>query len=79
MAIKSTTVFSIFQRSVSVTLEIIKKCFRKCGFDVENNCEVINDQIDGEFKELFDQFSSETDIDEYIDFDTEVVTCFASN
>ena len=58
----------------SVTPEIIKNCFRKCGFDVENNCEVINDQIDAEFLELFDQLSSQTDIDEYIQFDIEVVT-----
>ena len=58
----------------SVTLEIIKNCFRKCGFNVENNCEVVNDQIDVEFWELFDQLSSETDIDKYIDFDMEVVT-----
>ena len=58
----------------SVTLEIIKNCSRKCGFDVENNCEVINDQIDAEFRELFDQLSSETDIDEYIGFGIEIVT-----
>ena len=58
----------------SVTLEIIKNCFRKCGFDAENNCEVINDQIDAEFWELFDQVSSGTDIDEYIGFGIEVVT-----
>ena len=58
----------------SVTPEIIKNCFGKCGFDVENNCEVINDQIDAEFLELFDQLSSQTDIDEYIQFDIEVVT-----
>ena len=54
----------------SVTPEIIKNCFGKCGFDVENNC----DQIDAEFLELFDQLSSQTDIDEYIQFDIEVVT-----
>ena len=41
----------------SVTREIIKNCFRKRGFDVENNCEVINDRIDAEFQELFDQLS----------------------
>ena len=58
----------------SVTLEIVKIYFRKCGFDVENSCEVINDQIDAEFRELSDQLSSETAIDEYIDFDIEVVT-----
>ena len=45
-----------------------------CGFDVENNSEVINYQIDEEFRELLNQVSSETDIDEYIDFDTEDVT-----
>ena len=58
----------------SVTPEIIKNCFQRCGFDVENNCEVINNQTDAEFRELFDQLSSETDIDEYIDFDIKVVT-----
>ena len=47
---------------------------RVTGFDVENICEVINDQIRAEFPKLFDQLSSETDIDEYIDFDIEVVT-----
>ena len=31
-------------------------------------------QIDVEFRELFNELSSETDIDEYIDFDIEVVT-----
>ena len=41
----------------SVTQEIIKNCFRKRGFDVENNCEVTNDRIDTEFQELFDQLS----------------------
>ena len=44
------------------------------GFDVENNSEVINYQIDEEFRELLNQVSSETDIDEYIDFDIEDVT-----
>ena len=58
----------------SATPEIIKNFFRKCGFDVENNCEVINDQIDAELRNMFDQLSSETDIDKYIDFDMEVVT-----
>ena len=57
----------------NVTPEIIKNCFQKCGSDTENNCEVINDQIDAEFWELFDQLSSGTDIDEYIEFDIEVV------
>ena len=51
-----------------------QKLLRKCGFNVENNCEVVNDQIDVEFWELFDQLSSETDINKYIDFDVEVVT-----
>ena len=31
-------------------------------------------QIDVAFRELFNELSSETDIDEYIDFDIEVVT-----
>ena len=57
----------------NVTPEIIKNYFQKCGSDTENNCEVINDQIDAEFWELFDQLSSGTDIDEYIEFDIEVV------
>ena len=57
----------------NVTPEIIKNCFQKCGSDTENNCEVINDQIDAEFWELFGQLSSRTDIDEYIGFDIEVV------
>ena len=30
-------------------------------------------QIDAEFRELFDHLFSKTDIDEYIDFDIEVV------
>ena len=47
---------------------------KMCGFDVENNSEVINYQIDEEFREWLNQVSSETDIDEYIDFDTEDVT-----
>ena len=34
----------------------------------------MNGQIDVEFQEFFDQLSSETDIDEYIDYDIEVVT-----
>ena len=42
----------------SVTPEIIKICFQKYGFDIEDNCEVINDQIDVELQELFDQLSS---------------------
>ena len=41
----------------SVTREIIKNCFRKRGFDVENNCEVTNDRIDPEFQGLFAQLS----------------------
>ena len=31
-------------------------------------------RIDAEFRELFEQLSSETDIEEYINFDIEVVT-----
>ena len=31
-------------------------------------------RTDAEFRELFEQLSSETDIDEYINFDIEVVT-----
>ena len=58
----------------SVTPETIKNCFRKCGFDVENNSEVMNDQTDAEVWVLFDQLSSKTDIHKYIDFDIEVVT-----
>ena len=38
----------------SFTSKIIKDWFWKGGFDVENFCEVINDQIDAEFRELFD-------------------------
>ena len=30
-------------------------------------------QIDAEFRDLFDDFFSKTDIDEYIDFDIELV------
>ena len=33
-------------------------------------------QIDAEFRELYDQLSSATDINEYIDFDIEAVTSF---
>ena len=33
-------------------------------------------QIDAEFRELYDQLSSATDINEYIDFDIEAVTFF---
>ena len=58
----------------SVTTEIFKNCFQNCGFDVENNCEVINDQIDAEFLKLFYQLSFRTDMYEYIQFDIEVVT-----
>ena len=60
-------------KSSKTAPEIMKNAFRKCCFDVENNCEVINDQIDAEFWKLFHQLSSETDIDEYIDFDIEIV------
>ena len=58
----------------SVTPEIIKNCVWKCDFDVENNCETLNDQIDVEFREFVWSIFFETDIDEYIDIDTEVVT-----
>ena len=51
---------------MSVSPEINKNSFRKYVFDIEHNCEVINYQIDAEFQELFDQFSSETDIAEYM-------------
>ena len=63
---------------MSVTPEIIKNCFQTCGLDIENNCEVINDQIDAEIKELFDQLSPETDIDESIEIAIEVVTSLAA-
>ena len=36
----------------SVTPEIIKNCVWKCDFDVENNCETLNDRIDVEFREF---------------------------
>ena len=36
-------------------------------------------QIDAEFRELFDELSSETVINEYIDFDIEVVYILTSN
>ena len=45
-----------------------------CVFYIENNCEVTNDQINAEFRELFDQLSSETEIDDNIDFDIEAAT-----
>ena len=35
---------------------------------------MINNQTDAEFWESLDHFSSETDIDEYISFDTKIVT-----
>ena len=35
-------------------------------------------QIDAEFREMFDQISSETVMDEYIDFDIDVVTSLSA-
>ena len=35
-------------------------------------------QIDAEFRELFDQLSSETAMEEYIDFDIEIVTSLSA-
>ena len=35
-------------------------------------------QIDAEFRELFDQLSSETAMEEYIDFDIENVTSLSA-
>ena len=46
---------------------------QKYGFDVENNSDA-NEEIDTEFQELFEQMSAENTIDEYIDFDADVVT-----
>ena len=57
----------------SVSTEIIKQCFRKCGFDV-GNMSTINQEIDTEFQEFFLRISSESKPDEYIGFDAEVIT-----
>ena len=46
---------------------------QKYGFDVENNSDA-NEEIDTDFQELFEQISAENTIDEYIDFDADVVT-----
>ena len=54
----------------SVVPEIIKHCFKKCGFDV-GNASVVDEEIVAEFQELFAQIFDETTIDEYIDFDFE--------
>ena len=52
----------------SVSTEAIKQCFKKCGFDA-GDISIINEEIDTEFQELFEQIYSETTLDEYIDFD----------
>ena len=50
-----------------------KQC-NACGFCVLKKY----NQIDAEFQELFDQLFSETVMDEYIDFDIEVVTSLSA-
>ena len=50
-----------------------QQCFIKCGFDV-GNISIINKEIDTEFQELFAQISIETTLDEFINFDAEIIT-----
>ena len=50
-----------------------KQC-NACGFCVLKKY----NQTDAEFQELFDQLFSETVMDEYIDFDIEVVTSLSA-
>ena len=57
----------------SASTETIKQCFQKCGFDI-GHISIINEEIDTEFQESFPQISSETTLDQYIDFDAETVT-----
>ena len=45
----------------------MKQCFKEYGFDV------INEETDTEFQEIFAQISSETTLHEYIDFDAETI------
>ena len=56
----------------SLTTETINQGFKTCGFDV-GDISIINGEIDTEFKELFAQISSETILDEQINFDAETI------
>ena len=47
--------------------------FKKCGFDV-GDTSIINEEIHTEFQDLFAKISSETILDEDIDFDEETIT-----
>eukprot|EP00795_Rhopilema_esculentum_P000468 gene468-10143_t len=50
-----------------VTVEKIKNCFAKCGFNKES-CEIEDDIVNDEFKELFKELTeSEITAEEYID------------
>ena len=56
----------------SLTTETINQGFKTCGFDV-GDISITNGEIDTEFKELFAQISSETILDEYINFNAETI------
>ena len=57
----------------SVSPETIQHCFKKCGFYVVSTPDRI-DQVDTEFEDLFKQLLSEATLDEYIDFDVDIIT-----
>jgi len=63
-----------------VSVDTIKNCFKKCGFDENSNQDDDdNDEkvLDEEFKALFDELAdSSMTQEEYIDFDIEVCTSY---
>lgn len=63
-----------------VSVDTIKNCFKKCGFDENSNQDDDdNDEkvLDEEFKALFDELDdSSMTQEEYIDFDIEVCTSY---
>ena len=59
--------------SKTVSTEIIKQRFKKCGLD-GGDMSIINEEIDTEFLQLFAEISSETTLYEYIDIDAEAIT-----
>ena len=58
-----------------VSVNTIKNCFKKCGFDENDNDGDDENVLDEEFKALFDELAdSSMTQEDYIDFDLEVCT-----
>ena len=56
----------------SVSRETIRHCFKKCGFNVVSTPDRI-EHLDTEFEDLLKQLSSEATLDEYIDFNVDII------